>query len=63
MQTTRAAIYARYSGDRQRETSIDDQVRNCTRFAERERLQTLHVFEDKAISGSTRARPGYLRMR
>lgn len=63
MQKNRAAIYARYSGDKQRETSIDDQVRNCTRFAEHERLETVHVFYDKAVSGSTRARPGYLEMR
>lgn len=63
MTKTRAVIYARYSGDRQRETSIDDQVRNCTRHAEHEGLRVLSVFEDKAISGSTRARPGYLRMR
>jgi DNA invertase Pin-like site-specific DNA recombinase len=63
MMKTRAVIYARYSADRQRETSIDDQVRNCNRHAEHEGLRVLSVFEDKAISGSTRARPGYLRMR
>lgn len=63
MLKTRAAIYARYSGDRQRETSIDDQVRNCTRYADREGLRVVRVFHDKAISGSTRARPGYLEMR
>lgn len=63
MLKTRAAIYARYSGDRQRETSIDDQVRNCTRHADREGLRVVRVFDDKGISGSTRARPGYLEMR
>ena len=31
--------------------------------AERERLETVHIFQDKAVSGSTRARPGYLQMR
>lgn len=27
---TEIAVYARYSTGKQRETSIDDQVRNCT---------------------------------
>lgn len=58
----RAVVYARYSGDRQRETSIDDQVRNCTRHAEREGLMIGRIYQDKAISGSVRARPGYLEM-
>ncbi len=59
----RAVIYARFSGDKQRETSIDDQVRNCTRFAECEGLRILETYSDRAISGSTRARPGYLALR
>jgi site-specific DNA recombinase len=32
--TVRAAIYARYSSDNQRESSIDDQVEVCRRHAE-----------------------------
>ena len=63
MQNTRAAIYARYSGDRQRATSIDDQVRNCTGYAERAGFRIIEIFQDRAITGSTRARPDYLRMR
>lgn len=59
---TRAVIYARYSADRQRETSIDDQVRNCGRWADREHLSVEHVYSDKALSGSVRNRPGYLMM-
>lgn len=55
-------IYARYSSDGQREASIDDQVRNCTRFAEREGIVVTDVYHDKAISGAVRARPGYLGM-
>lgn len=57
-----AVIYARYSRDRQREASIDDQVRNCTRFAERESIAISEVYHDKAISGAVRARPGYQTM-
>ena len=33
---TRAAIYARYSSDKQREASIEDQVRLCEERAARE---------------------------
>lgn len=62
MSTPHAVIYARYSRDRQREASIDDQVRNCTRFAEREGLAIGEVFSDKAISGAVLARPGYQAM-
>lgn len=62
MQITNEAIYARYSGDRQRETSIDDQVRNCKRCAEREGNSTCRVYVDKAVSGAVRSRPGYQQM-
>jgi len=58
----RGVIYARYSADRQRETSIDDQVRNCTRYAERGGIVIHRVHCDKAISGAVRARPGYQEM-
>lgn len=56
----RAAIYARYSTDRQRSASIDDQVRRCREFIEREGmiLADEHVFKDEAISGGTTTRPG-----
>jgi site-specific DNA recombinase len=57
-----AVIDARYSGDRQRETSIDDQVRNCTRYAEREGLVIRRVYSDKAMSGAVTNRPGYQEM-
>ena len=47
------AIYARYSSDKQRDASIDDQVRNCQAFAEREGWKGKpHIYADKAISGS-----------
>lgn len=58
----KAAIYARYSGDHQRESSIDDQVRNCTRQAEREGCSLSQVYHDKAITGAVKARPGYQQM-
>lgn len=62
MQDARAVIYARYSSDKQRETSIDDQVRNCTRHAERDGFVVRCIYSDKAISGAVSARSEYQRM-
>lgn len=47
----RVAIYARYSSDLQSETSIDDQVRLCREYAERDSMTVTEVFTDYAISG------------
>ncbi len=35
----KAAIYARYSSDNQRDASIEDQIRLCSERAEREGLE------------------------
>jgi site-specific DNA recombinase len=55
----RAAIYARFSSDKQSDSSIEDQARNCIRYAERAGMDIAHRFEDKAISGMSKQRPGY----
>ena len=49
------AIYARYSSDLQNDRSIDDQVRNCRRFAEGKGWQVAdgHIYSDRAVSGAT----------
>ena len=58
------AIYARYSSDQQRETSIDDQLRRCRECAHQMGLsgdQAL-VFTDEALSGTSKhndKRTGY----
>lgn len=57
--TTRAAIYARFSTDKQRDASIDDQFRECGRVATGAGLQVVLRFEDKGISAGTAERPGY----
>jgi site-specific DNA recombinase len=54
----RAAIYARYSSDLQREASIEDQIRECRGFAEKMSWQVVEAFSDAAVSGSIEARPG-----
>ncbi|MEO1222408.1 MAG: recombinase family protein, partial [Pseudomonadota bacterium] len=55
----KAAIYARYSSDLQRDASIEDQIRLCTERAEREGWQIANCYTDHAISGASMIqRPG-----
>lgn len=48
-----AVIYARFSTDRQAETSIEDQARICRARAKALQLDVARIFADQAISGST----------
>ena len=59
---TRIATYARFSTDKQRDSSIEDQVRNCTNYANRHQWAVAHRFEDRGISGASKDRPGYCAM-
>lgn len=59
---TRVAAYARFSSDSQRDASIDDQLRNCRAFAERQGWPAPEVFSDAAISGARHDRPAYQRL-
>ena len=54
----RAAIYARYSSDNQRDASIEDQVRVCRERLEHEDWKLFKVYSDRAMSGSNFLRPG-----
>jgi site-specific DNA recombinase len=54
----RAAIYARFSSQLQREASIDDQMRLCRERIEREGWAEAETFADRGISGSSMIRPG-----
>jgi DNA invertase Pin-like site-specific DNA recombinase len=58
----KAAIYARYSTDNQREASIADQVRLCRRLIEQQGWTLARAYEDRALSGGSRHRPGYQQM-
>src|SRR5215472_1029479 len=53
----RCAIYARYSSDLQRESSIEDQIRKCREFAERRSWMVIdeYVRNDNAVSGAALA--------
>jgi site-specific DNA recombinase len=58
----RIAIYALYSSDQQRTTSIDDQIRLCKEKVAREDWRLVQVYRDSAMSGATALRPGYQAM-
>ncbi len=47
----RCAIYARYSSDLQRESSIEDQFRRCREYAERHGWSVVKEVADRAVSG------------
>jgi site-specific DNA recombinase len=57
----KAAVYARFSSDLQRATSIEDQIRVCRAAASRFGCVVLdaHVYDDEELSGATGHRPGY----
>ena len=52
----RAAIYARYSTDKQKDTSVEDQIRLCRRLCEQKGWQVTEVFTDHALSGKNALR-------
>ena len=59
----KAAIYGRYSTDRQTESSITDQIRACTGFAKQHGITIVRTYEDQGISGAAKGnRPGVLRL-
>lgn len=61
--TIKAAIYARYSSDLQREASIKDQTAACEAYAARWGWSVVARYDDPAISGaSITNRPGIQRL-
>jgi site-specific DNA recombinase len=61
-QPMRYAIYARYSSDLQRSSSIDDQIRKCEEFGLAQGWTKDELFVDEAISGVSTERPGLQRL-
>lgn len=55
-------IYARYSSDNQREESIEGQLRECKAFAEKNGIQIVGTYIDRALSAQTDNRPDFQRM-
>ena len=57
-----AVLYARYSSHNQREVSIDDQLKVCRDFCEREKIDVVSVYTDAAMTGTNDKRPDFQRM-
>jgi site-specific DNA recombinase len=62
MKTPRVAFYGRYSTDKQRQESIEDQLLVCRRFAERHGWSISQEYSDQAHTGADNARPQYQAM-
>ncbi|MCP4826871.1 MAG: recombinase family protein [Shimia sp.] len=61
--TVRVAVYARYSSDLQKATSIEDQIAMAERFCARQGWTIVEVFEDREQSGKDMRRPGFQAMK
>ena len=57
-----AVIYARYSSDRQREESIEGQIRECKAYAKKNGITVIRVYCDRAMTGKTDKRPEFQAM-
>ncbi len=55
-------IYARYSSHNQKDTSIEQQVRECTEFAKEQKIHIIRIYDDRAISGRSDQRPNFQQM-
>ena len=58
----KAALYARYSSDNQREESIEAQVEAIKSFADRENIIIVEKYIDEAKTGTTDNRGDFQRM-
>ena len=61
-QPIKAALYARYSSDNQREESIEAQVDAIRAFAARENITIVEEYKDEAKTGTTDDRDDFKRM-
>lgn len=57
-----AVIYARFSCSKQREASIEDQLRVCTDWCDANGYEVVNTYSDSAISGRTDERPAFQAM-
>lgn len=58
----RTAAYARYSSDKQQETSIEDQLRNVVAHCDRQSWPAPQIFSDYELTGARADRPQYRAM-
>ncbi|WP_413778074.1 recombinase family protein [Caproicibacterium sp. XB1] len=57
-----AVIYARYSSDAQKETSITDQLRDCRKYAQEQGYTIVHEYCDEAATGKNDEREQFQQM-
>lgn len=58
----KAAIYARYSSDNQREESIDAQIRAIKEFASKNSYKIVAIYTDEAKTATSDDRPNFIKM-
>ena len=58
----RAVIYARYSSNNQTEMSITGQIKVNTEYAQRNNIEIVDTYIDRAISGKKENRPAFQKM-
>ena len=58
----RGVIYARYSCNKQREESIEGQIRECKDFARNNNIDVINTYIDRAMSATNDNRPEFQRM-
>ena len=57
-----AVLYCRYSSHSQRDVSIDQQIKACESYADREGISIVRVYADRAMTGTNDRRPQFQRM-
>ena len=57
-----AVIYARFSSHSQTEQSIEGQIRVCKEYAERNKINIIGEYIDRALTGTNDNRPAFLQM-
>ena len=58
----KAVIYARYSTNKQKEMSIEGQIRVCEEYAQKNDIAIIGHYKDRALTGTADKRPGFQRM-
>lgn len=59
---TRVAVYARFSCDKQRDESIEDQLYEAERYCEKRSYEIVRAYTDYAVTGRSDDRPQFLQM-
>ena len=58
----RGVIYARFSSEKQNETSIEGQIRECTEYANFNDIEIVNTYIDRAFSARTANRSNFQKM-